>query len=216
MDSSGYEQRQAMAYGKTIGRILTLGVTLSIAAIIGRVFGSEVPIAGTQIPINYVCWAILGFSLAHSFSAFFFVRIMHIFWHAYDAAAGKHLFQELSLNSGAFFQGMVPRRPKKTGSHYYRISLDDPSGWLSYGSVLVVFVAALPWHLQNGSLKWSAGWFLLIQILAAIVLPLANWLVGGFWVIALSELTFEKRDGQFHTMLDRLASLWQRYRSESG
>lgn len=204
-----------MAYGKAIGRTLTLGVTASIAAIIGRLFGSKVPIGGTEIPINHVCWAILALTLTHVFIAIFFIRIMHTFWHTHDATEGKQLFQELSLDSGAFFQGMVPRRPKSAGSHYYRISRDDPAGWLSYGSVLVVFIAILPWHLQHGSLKWSTGWLLLVQVIASMLLPLINWLIGGFWVIALSELTFRRDEGQFHQMLDRLRDLWQHYRSES-
>lgn len=67
----------------------------------------------------------------------------------------------------------------------------DQSPWVACAGTLGLVIAVLPWHLADGSPRWSTGLSLIAQVLLAIVLALLNWLAGGSWIVALVRLAGE-------------------------
>jgi len=77
----------------------------------------------------------------------------------------------------------------------YPMDSSDPSTWIAVTAALVFVISMLPWYVTpKGSLEWSTGRALLFPAAAALILGIANWLIGSWWLVRLSELDLPNKN----------------------
>ena len=69
------------------------------------------------------------------------------------------------------------------------MSAGDPSAWLTCALAIFSFVAMLPWRIDGGALvRDGSVWRLAILVALGAAMLLINWVVGGTWMIMLSQM----------------------------
>jgi hypothetical protein len=61
----------------------------------------------------------------------------------------------------------------------------DPSFWVAYAGTLGLVASVIPWHLEDGSLRWGDSVELAFLIPLALALAVINWCTGSAWQLAL-------------------------------
>ena len=178
-----------------ICRILLIGTALAAAVIGARLFGNggKVAIASgaVNVPANWAWILFLVLTLGHGVYGFWLVRNIGIFreQHKNDPDCCK-LIERIRSEPNMFVFGLIPRLPLKQGKHLIPMSWKDPSTKFSYFALLTFLVSMLPWYVAaNGALNWVTGSWFWVSLVAAVILALANWLLGTNWIFALSKLT---------------------------
>ena len=203
MKEGGQNRRSVRNGVAFIGRILLLGFVLAVSVVGSRLFnhGGGVAVANLNInvPANYIWIFFAALTLAHYLYASSLSQSIVRFWDSEESTDRRRsLFEKITSDPNLFVFGLIPRsKPIKPGSRRYRMDGSDPSTWITILAMSVFVISMLPWYVTaTGSLKWSTGWTLFIPLAAALMLGIANWLVGGIWLILLSQLTVEKCDAE--------------------
>ncbi|MGW3283932.1 hypothetical protein ACWDR3_04700 [Streptomyces sp. NPDC001002] len=181
----------AKAYAATVGRILLTGGVAALLVICARLFGkNSVAAMGLEAPLR------------HAWILFVAITVAHVFWAKFLAdtlsamemldgsqATGKALLRTVRTESGLMLRGLVPRVDRIGDSHVYAMSRKDPSTWLSFGLALSAYIAILPWRITHGSLELDGSVArLIVLVIVGLVALYVNWLIGGTWILMLSEL----------------------------
>jgi hypothetical protein len=222
-----------------ICRILLIGLLLGTAVIFARLFGRGGAIAfangSINVPANYAWILFMVLTLGHRLYSWHLVRNILLFWESCSTVdGGKHVFNEIRSRPNMFVFGLIPRvRTKRRWKvTVYIMEQSDPSTIFSHFALLVFLVAMFPWYITSyGDLRWSKGWALWLPIIAALIIAERNWHYGGYWVIALSQLTVEKDQADMLILLKQRQNLirqkrlaeknsgahkWKRFRRRSG
>jgi hypothetical protein len=67
------------------------------------------------------------------------------------------------------------------------MTLRDPSTWVAHGGALLMLVAIAPWR-WDGALKLLPASQTVVISLIGVLLVVLNWLIGGSWAMAISQL----------------------------
>jgi hypothetical protein len=194
-----------------ICRILLTGTLLSGIIIWARLLnrGGAVPVAdgSVNVPANYAWILFVVLTLGHRIYARHLVKSILAFW---ESAAGgpsgaQRVLEQIRSTPNMFVFGMVPRVRRKPGTNIYIMERSDPSTVFSYFALICFVVAMLPWYVtSSGSLQWATGWALWLPTAAALILSYLNWRYGGYWFIALSQLSLKKDEAELLSTLKRL------------
>jgi hypothetical protein len=98
------------------------------------------------------------------------------------------LYDDVVADGGWLIAVAVRRTPSESEhGRTVPMSSKDPSTWFSYGGVLLVWIALLPWWWDDG-LHVSGLIHLLATAFVAGLLIALNWVIGGMWAKAISSL----------------------------
>jgi hypothetical protein len=205
IDSAGQEIANAVTF---ISKILLTGLILAIVVIGARLFGrgGGVALAGSNInvPANYTWILFAVLTLGHIVYANYLIRIILQFWESHDAKHGLRVFQLIKSSPNMFVFGLIPRTRTRAGGHLYVMDWSDPSTVFAHFAVLTFLASMLPWYVTaQGDLKWSGGLALWLPVAAGVILAFINWIYGGYWIIALSQLTIERDEAGYLADLKR-------------
>ena len=181
-----------------ICRILLVGTAFGAAVIGVRLFsrGGAVAIASgsVNVPANYA-WIIFAvLTLGHWTYERHLIRNIDELRDSRDPKKCSETVNRIKSQPNSMFAfGLIPRRPLKNG-HFVPMDPSDPSAAFAFFALLVFLASMFPWYVTaNGTLKWATGWALWLSIGAALILGLANWVLGTSWIVELSTLTPEEK-----------------------
>jgi hypothetical protein len=100
-------------------------------------------------------------------------------------AACLSAFNEITNTGNIIVRGLIPHMEIveiRPGVYVVPMRIDDVSTWGAYGSVLLLPIAVIPFHIDN-----VISFMRLISL--SIVVTYINWKIGTLWVVALSRLT---------------------------
>jgi hypothetical protein len=185
------EAKRVVTYAERVSATLALGGTVCTAAILGRAFGHDtIKVQSFDIPLGYIA-AVIGIgTVAHVFWSFFILKDLVKFQKLLQIKEGEippsesesrvstqTLFDEIRTHKGLFLLGLVPRT-FRDGSSIAKMSLSDPTTWLSYGIALLTIIAILPWRVDHG-LHWASPEMIIAYTGIALILVVINWWAGG-------------------------------------
>lgn len=196
-DEKSFEHRMAVKWAKTVSRVLQVGTVAAVLAIAARVSSSsgEAKIWEVEhIPLKAVWVAFFVLTVVHVFVGIFFVQAIENLRRSTQIDEQMAAYEDILVESGSYVSVSVRRLPR-AGEHFVRMSLADSSTWVAHGGALAFLMAALPWWWHSGLHwpRWEGGkvgrWESSLMVSGIdVVLVIANWIVGGRWAIAVSEL----------------------------
>ena len=151
------------------------------------------------------------FTVAHFYTGFLLlVKSTHKMWEANSDELGITAFEKVVETCGIYVRGLIARtQHHKNTPLVYKMDLDDPSALVSHGAAILFILAILPWDFSNLRLFF-------ICFILAIILTIVNWLVGGTWIVALSELTLEHDKATYHLRVESKKSGSQAKQAKTG
>jgi hypothetical protein len=194
-DDLSTAQRIVIGHAKAIARILTVSAGVGIAVVCARLLNlSDIEVLGLEAPLRHVWFFFVLVTIAHLFFGWILVKDLGRSRDEDDSAGGKRLFDALRTEESSLLRGILPRQtPVQEGSRVYKMSWSDPTTWLFCGLALLNFAAILPWKLNRGDFVWDGGTARVVTLVAlGLVLLFINWMVGGQWLVMLSQLTLDE------------------------
>lgn len=139
--------------------------------------------------LGVVC---LIFTGSHWYASKLLLQSVLEFWKAKHFSERFKLFEQLRASGGVLMRGFLPRERKEVRKnlYVYRIRSTDPTIWIAYGSVLVIIISITSWQYFNSYAFWKS-------LFLSTVTAFMNWHIGSNWVVALTELTYQKK-GEAH------------------
>jgi hypothetical protein len=188
-----------IGYAENISKTLLVGGGIAVSAVAARILGQDrIKIHEFEIPLGCMALIVAIGTVAHIFWARFIILSLNeladdeIKNPGHDSLTA--LFDAISDSKSLFLNGLMPRtQPAKPGSRIAIMSVKDPTTWLSYGLVMVIIAAILPWRIDKG-FHWLEHWWVIIEYAAmALILVAINWWIGGLWIITLSRVKDDPR-----------------------
>lgn len=187
--------RLVLLWAKRVDHLLLTGIGAAGLIIGGRIFASGDPISlfgVDDVPLN-ATWVLFGaFTLGHAAFTRFLLQYVRALPSA-DGTPGEkagqlELYDDI-VAEGGWLVGVAIKRLAGYGEHRSMVPMSskDPSTWLSYGAVLIVWIAMLPWWWDDGLHVSGLAQLLATAVVAALLLVL-NWVIGGMWAVAISSL----------------------------
>jgi hypothetical protein len=154
---------------------------------------ADVEVWEVTIPLDVVWAFFICATAAHVFTGLFLAKLVRDFQKSEESTQEKlQTYHDVLAESGAYVSVTVRRLPVE-GKRLTPMYASDPSTWLSYGGVILLVVATLPWWIDDG-LKWP-GWTESAAVgLLALVLAVVNWRIGTAWARAISVLGIPDAD----------------------
>lgn len=178
---------------KSLDRVLFSGFVLSILVVLTKIIDPSLSIE----------WGGIDFQISKIWIVFLLLTCAHLFFAAHAVRSIKHLdgantkfrekvFAEVTATGGVFCRGLVSRIIIEGGPRYsisYKMSFEDLSTWISYSSILLLFLSLIPLDINYLDVENTriAVW----QILIALTFVNINWLIGTNWAVALSSLELD-------------------------
>lgn len=192
---------------KWVNRVLSAGLSISGVVLLLRLLGAkEFKWAGIQLSTSYAWLVLFILSIAHTYTAYLLVTASHELWLSSEPERCRATFGSLAKTGGLFFRGLIPRRldrvKKSLVFQIYRMRGDDPTTWISCSAAILAFIAMVPFDLSNLT-------HFIDRFVLAVIIVGFNWCVGTTWVIALSELKAEPKEGIYHKRFEHKSTfLW--------
>lgn len=184
-DMDDHLKQAVLANAKWINAVLWSGFVLAAVVVVLRlVEGDSLSFQGAKIPVRQSWLVFLSLTLIHFYSAAIFVFSARRLWEKTTTEEYMAVHNEVVSTGGFMMRGMEPRLLPATGGPA-PIQNSDLPGLIAHVGVLLMLAAMVPYGLHD-----------LWQWPVALVICVANWLIGSRWAIALSELSAE-RDGSF-------------------
>lgn len=204
--SLNHLQAQVLEDAKWVDKVLMSG-TFIVGAIVFLKFLNLLGIVSIQtfdwgnikISITNV-WLIffifLLFTFAHYYTGLLLLaKSTHKLWETNSTELSRTAFEKVVETGGVYVRGLIARTQHlKNTPWIYKMERDDPSTLVSHGAALLLVLAIVPWNFSDLRQFFT---FLILAVLVTIV----NWLIGGTWIVALSELTLEPGEATYHLRL---------------
>lgn len=135
-----------------------------------------------EFSTSYAWVVFFIFTCAHVYVSFLFRSDISLILKKYPNLKAT-AWESLTGSDLFFFHGLLSRLQfvNINGVKVFVMEQDDPTTWLAHGGAILVFLAIIKvrettWLVRVGSL------------IAALIITVANWLVGGGWVVYASYL----------------------------
>ncbi|CAB1084996.1 hypothetical protein D1AOALGA4SA_12493 [Olavius algarvensis Delta 1 endosymbiont] len=174
--------RNVISLASWINKIIVTGLVFSLAVVASKLTAGatfKVPGTDVQLKTGYAWIVFAVFTVAHAYVTILFVRACRYLFRE-DHANAKSTWKELSRNGPLFFRDMMPRL-LSDGSRVAIMRWDDMTTWLAHAAAMLIFAAMVPFSNLTT-----------LGFVPAVVLTFINWLLGGKWVIAASELSSKR------------------------
>lgn len=178
-----------LASAKWINGLLVFGLALAGTIVLLKLSGkTEFEVFKVKFSTD-AAWAVFGLlTLAHVYTAYVFVTDAYelFFLPGIDLPL---VWQKLRSADLLFFHRLIARvepvmiaGPRGVPIRLYKMSFSDPTTWLAHGSAILLFMAVIRMR--------AASWIRrLATSVAAGLIVVVNWYIGGHWVVAASELS---------------------------
>ncbi len=199
------EVRRAVDNVSQLAKVFYFATTFGIAIVAARAFGIDhVGPLGIEAPLSSVWVIFLGITVAHCFLSITAVNNFSEVVDPFDnydlgrepvePVSGEELYQEIRSQNTVFLRGLQAREPTARG-RLYRMSWRDPTTLVFVGLCLLDYIAILPWKEVDGRLEWTAEPRNVVALVTmGILLLVLNWVAGGKWTIALSQLRLQPEE----------------------
>jgi hypothetical protein len=134
-------------------------------------------VSGLEVPTKWAWAVFVVFTFAHLFTTWRFQQSARQFTQRSTASDRQNVFDKISSSGGPWIRNLLPRRKR---GHFYRMKLRDPSTIFSYAAAVVMLVAIIQFDLDH-------PWRFTKYSLVALVIVIANWLIGSRWAVTISE-----------------------------
>ena len=188
--------RIATGHVNTLVRLYRIGAVTCAAVVAARATGTnEIGSLSVDLPLSFI-W--IGLTAA-TFIHWQLARVAsESFNDVIDTeyrrsgkdphVTGEALFQEIRSQDTVFLRGILRRAPTP-GGRLYRMHWRDPTSAVFVSLCFLFFLAILPWSYSDGNVAWTAGLAGIVGLISlGTWLVYFNWLAGGSWMIALSQL----------------------------
>jgi hypothetical protein len=197
--------KTVVGYAENISKTLLTGGGIAASVVVARILGQDkIKIHDFEIPLGSIVVIVAIGTVAHIFWARFIILGLHELADDEIKDPSRHsltaLFNDISGSKSLFLNGLIARnQPVKPGSRMAKMSVKDPTTWLSHGLAMVIIVAILPWRIDKG-FRWLEPWWVILEYAAmALIFIAINWWIGGLWITMLSLM---KDDPQIKRSLE--------------
>lgn len=138
-------------------------------------------VSGVEMPTKWAWTIFIFFTVAHAFTTWRFEQSSQKFSQSSSNIDRQKAFEKITSSGGPWVRNLVPRRKR---GNLYRMKWSDPSTVFSYSVAVVMAISIIQFDINHPKI-------ILVYSAVALVIVVANWLIGSRWAVTLSHLAVD-------------------------
>jgi len=133
--------------------------------------------------------AALGLTLSHLYASWVAIGACKRLFVSSKVTDRQETYDRVTGAGGIFVCGMIPRSAAESHQLFRKMSLSDPTTWLSLATLIAVFLALAPLSQATSYPSLRSAF--------AVAICLLNWRMAANWSAALSDMSVSKGEAYY-------------------